>query len=383
MMNSTATHIPFHKPYCAPSAESYLGSALKSGKWAGNGPFAQKCRQGLAQLFHGASVFLTPSCTAALEMAACILGIKPGDEVIVPAFTFVSSASGFALLGAKPVFVDVDPRTLNLDANLLEAAITPRTRAIVPVHYAGVACDMEKIMAISTQHGLEVVEDNAHGLFGTLGGRSLGSFGALSTLSFHETKNVSCGEGGALILNRQDWVEKAEIAQEKGTNRSRFLMGLTDKYTWVAPGSSYLLSDLNAALLWANLEQMEQVQRHRVALWDRYQDGLRSWCQQRDVEQPHLPEGAQHPAHLYYLLLPDLERRQELMMHLRSHNVQAAYHYQPLHLSPMGLSYGGADASCPVSEAAARRLLRLPLYAGLKFDEQERVLDLIRNWSWK
>lgn len=383
MMNPTATHIPFHKPYCAPGAEGYLKSALKSGKWAGNGPFAQKCRQKLTQLFHGASVFLTPSCTAALEMAACILGIKPGDEVIVPAFTFVSSASGFALLGARPVFVDVDARTLNLNADLLEAAITPRTRAIVPVHYAGVACDMEKIMAIAQKHGVEVVEDNAHGLFGTLGGRSLGSFGALSTLSFHETKNVSCGEGGALILNRQEWVEKAETAQEKGTNRSRFLMGLIDKYTWVGPGSSYLLSDLNAALLWANLEQMEHVQRHRIALWDRYQEGLRSWCEQRDVEQPFLPAGTQHPAHLYYLLLPDLEKRQELMMHLRSHNVQAAYHYQPLHLSPMGLSYGGADSSCPVSESVASRLLRLPLYAGLQFEEQERVLDLILGWSWK
>ena len=383
MMQSTATHIPFHKPFCAPGAESYLATALKSGKWAGNGPFGQKCRQRLAELFHGASVFLTPSCTAALEMAGCVLGIQPGDEVIVPAFTFVSSASGFALFGARPVFVDVDPRTLNLDAELLEAAITPRTRAIVPVHYAGVACDMDKIMTIAGRHGLEVIEDNAHGLFGSLGGRSLGTFGSLSTLSFHETKNVSCGEGGALVLNRAEWVEKAEIAQEKGTNRSRFLMGLTDKYTWVAPGSSYLLSDLNAAVLWANLEEMDRVQRHRLEIWDRYQFGLSDWCRQLGVDQPHIPNGARHPAHLYYLLLPDLEKRQQLMLYLRSHNVQAAYHYQPLHVSPMGLHYGGGEAHCPAAIAAANRLIRLPLYADLKFEEQERVLELIRNWTWK
>ncbi|MFN8607764.1 MAG: dTDP-4-amino-4,6-dideoxygalactose transaminase [Vulcanimicrobiota bacterium] len=381
MMQSTATHIPFHKPYCAPDAERQVAAALRSGKWAGNGPYAQKCRQKLAHLFHGASVFLTPSCTGALEMAACVLEIKPGDEVIVPAFTFVSSASAFALFGARPVFVDVDPRTLNLDPDRLEEAITPRTRAIVPVHYAGVACDMDKIMAIASRHSLEVVEDNAHGLFGCLHGQALGTFGCMSTLSFHETKNVSCGEGGALILNRPDWVERAEIAQEKGTNRSRFLMGLIDKYTWVSPGSSYLLSDLNAALLWANLEEADRVQRHRLALWDRYQEGLRDWCRLNSVEQPHLPADSQHPAHLYFLLLPDLESRQRLMLHLRSQNVQAAYHYQPLHLSPMGLAYGGGQADCPVSVASANRLIRLPLYADLTFEEQDRVLDLIRSWQ--
>ncbi|MBS2036696.1 dTDP-4-amino-4,6-dideoxygalactose transaminase [bacterium] len=380
-MASTATHIPFHKPFCASTCQRHLGAALQSGKWAGNGPYAQKCRTRLSELFHGASVFLTPSCTAALEMAACVLEIKPGDEVIVPSFTFVSSASGFALFGARPIFVDVDARSLNLDPERLEAAITPRTRAIVPVHYAGVACDMDSIMEIAARHRLEVVEDNAHGLFGTLRGRSLGSFGSLSTLSFHETKNVSCGEGGALILNRPDLVERAEIAQEKGTNRSRFLMGLIDKYTWVAPGSSYLLSDLNAALLWANLEEMDRVQAHRLALWNRYQEGLADWCRANGVDQPHIPAGAEHPAHLYYLLLPDLESRQQLMLHLRSQNVQAAYHYQPLHLSPMGLAYGGAEADCPVSVQAANRLIRLPLYADLKFEEQDRILDMIQSWS--
>ncbi|MBT9587442.1 dTDP-4-amino-4,6-dideoxygalactose transaminase [bacterium] len=380
-MQPTATHIPFHKPYCAPAAEGYLRTTLQSGRWAGNGPFGQKCRQRLSQLFHGAAVFLTPSCTAALEMAAVILGIGPGDEVIVPAFTFVSSASAFALLGATPIFVDVEPSTLNLNPKLLESAISPRTKAIVPVHYAGVACDMEKIMKIAARHNLEVVEDNAHGLFGSLNGRSLGTFGSLSTLSFHETKNVSCGEGGALVVNRADWIERAEIAQEKGTNRSRFLMGLIDKYTWVSPGSSYLLSDLNSALLWANLEQMEHVQRHRTDLWNRYQTGLADWCSRLGIGQPFVPAGCQHPAHLYYLMLPDLEKRQQLMLYLREYNVQAAYHYQPLHSSPMGLRYGGQQSVCPVAEAAAARMLRLPLYAGLTHEDQARVVEVLLAWS--
>lgn len=379
-MQPTATHIPFHKPYCAPAAEGYLRTTLQSGKWAGNGPFGHKCRQRLSQLFHGAAVFLTPSCTAALEMAAVVLDIQPGDEVIVPAFTFVSTASGFALLGAKPVFVDVDPQTLNLNPELVEAALTPRTKAIVPVHYAGVPCDMDKIMQLAGQHEIEVVEDNAHGLFGVYQGRSLGTFGSLATLSFHETKNVSCGEGGALVLNRPDWIERAEIAQEKGTNRSRFLMGLIDKYTWVSHGSSYLLSDLNSALLWANLEQMEHVQRHRLQLWGRYQSELREWCRRNEIQQPYLPLDSQHPAHLYYLLLPDLEQRQSLMHYLRERKVQAAYHYQPLHTSPMGLHYGGAEAHCPVAERAAACLIRLPLYAGLTFEDQDRILQIISEW---
>jgi dTDP-4-amino-4,6-dideoxygalactose transaminase len=313
-------------------------------------------------------------------MAGLILDIGPGDEVIVPAFTFVSSASAFALLGARPVFVDVQPTTLNLNADLVEAAITPRTKAIIPVHYAGVSCDMEKLLQLAAAHQLEIIEDNAHGLFGSLRGRALGSFGALATLSFHETKNVSCGEGGALIVNRQEFIERAEIAQEKGTNRSRFLMGLIDKYTWVAPGSSYLLSDLNSALLWANLEQMDSVQRQRGELWNRYQSELASWCAARGIQQPHVPPGCEHPAHLYYLLLPDIHQRQSLMLYLRERNIQAAYHYQPLHTSPMGLRYGGQEAVCPVAEAAAAHMIRLPLYAGLTLQEQERILQTLMDW---
>jgi len=358
-----------------------MRTTLQSGRWAGNGPFGQKCRQRLSQLFQGGTVFLTPSCTAALEMAGLVMGIKPGDEVIVPAFTFVSTASAFALLGARPVFVDVDPKTLNLDPGKVEAALTPHTRAMVPVHYAGVACELDSLMQIAAAHQMEVIEDNAHGLFGGYKGKALGSFGSLATLSFHETKNVSCGEGGALVVNRTDWVEKAEIAQEKGTNRSRFLMGLIDKYTWVAPGSSYLLSDLNSALLWANLEQMEHVQRHRGLLWNRYQEELADWCRRWGVQQPYIPQGCQHPAHLYYLLLPSLEERQSLMMYLRERNIQAAYHYQPLHTSPMGLHYGGQAGTCPVAESAAERLIRLPLYAGLTLEDQDRVLQIVSEWK--
>ncbi len=379
-MSKLVTQIPFHKPFCSSLASAYMQTALESGKWAGNGPFGQRCRQILSQLHNSASIFLTPSCTSALEMAAVILQIQPGDEVIVPAYTFVSSASAFALFGARPVFVDVDPRTLNLDSQKLEAAITPKTRAIVPVHYAGVACDMKTIMEIAQSHKIEVVEDAAHALFASSEGRPLGTFGSMATLSFHETKNVSCGEGGALIINRPDWVERAEIAQEKGTDRSRFLMGLVDKYTWVAPGSSYLLSEINAALLCANLEQAEQIQRQRLALWDRYHQELRAWCQRHGIQQPHLPEHSQQPAHLYFLLLPDVQQRQSLTQHLRRNEILAAHHYQALNTSPMAQRYGATE-KCPVAESVAHRILRLPLYANLSFEEQDRILEVLNSWS--
>ena len=376
-MNAATAMIPFHLPFRATTAELSLQECLSTRHWSGNGPFGRRCRDSLKEICGSAGVFLTPSCTSALEMAACLLDLQPGDEVIIPSFTFVSSASAFALLGARPVFVDVDPRTLNLDPVQVARAITPRTRALVAVHYAGVACDLEAL----AQWGLPIIEDNAHGLFGSYRGRPLGSFGALGTLSFHETKNISCGEGGALLVNRPDWLERAEIAQEKGTNRARFLMGLSDKYTWVAPGSSYLLSELCAALLWANLSERETVQKSRLALWNRYQTSLRPWCEKHGVEQPHIPSGCQHPAHLYYLLMPNLELRQSLMNHLRENGVQAAYHYQALHLSPMGQKYGADPASCPISEAAAARLIRLPLYTDLSRKDQDRILELMINWK--
>ena len=366
--------------WLAPSASEYVQESLHSRRWAGNGPFGKRARQWLSDEFGGAAVFLTPSCTAALEMSALLLGLSPGDEVVVPAFTFVSTASAFALVGAKPVFVDVDPLTLNLDPLKLEAALTPKTRAIVPVHYAGVACAMDRIMELAQAHQLEVVEDAAHALFARSGAQRLGTFGSMATLSFHETKNISCGEGGALVVNRPDWVERAEIAQEKGTDRSKFLMGLIDKYTWVAPGSSYLLSDLNAALLLASLEQASVIQQQRMHIWNRYHRELRDWARRQDIQLPHTPATTEHPAHLYYLLLPEAELRASLVSHLKSRNVQSAYHYLPLHLSPMGLSFGGRPGQCPVTESVAYRMLRLPLYAGLQDDEQQRVIEALLDW---
>jgi dTDP-4-amino-4,6-dideoxygalactose transaminase len=378
-MSSVATAIPFHRAFCAPEAEAYVAEAVRSGAWAGNGQWGRRCREALQGLL-GSEVFLTPSCTSALEMAAVLLDIQPGDEVIVPAYTFVSTASAFALRGARIVFADVEPSTINLDPAAVAARLAPRTRAVVPVHYAGIACDMDALLSLCEARGIAVVEDNAHGLFGTHMGRPLGTLGALGTLSFHETKNLSCGEGGALVLNRPEWRERAEIAQEKGTDRSRFLLGLTDKYTWVAPGSSYLLGELPAALLYANLQASEPVQRHRVALWNRYQSELRAWCEANDVQQPYVPAYSEHPAHLYHLLLPDLKRRQSLMFHLRDRGVQAAYHYQALHLSPMAVKHGAAPGDCPVAERVAQQILRLPLHAGMTYEQQDRVLETLFQW---
>jgi dTDP-4-amino-4,6-dideoxygalactose transaminase len=375
-MSAATAVIPFHRPYRSQRAQVHLNECLSSGQWSGNGPFGRRCRDYLAKLCASAGVFLTPSCTSALEMAACLLDLQAGDEVIVPSFTFVSSASSFALLGARPVFVDVDPKTLNLDPQRVAEAITPRTRALVAVHYAGIACDLQEL----NQFGLPIIEDNAHGLFGSYQDRPLGGQGLMGTLSFHETKNVSCGEGGALLINHPEWLQRAEVAQEKGTNRASFLLGLRDKYTWVAPGSSYLLSDVCAALLWANLQDWESVQRSRLKLWTRYQEELSAWAEARNVRQPHVPQACQHPAHLYYLLMPDLEQRQSLMNHLRAHGVQAAYHYQALHLSPMGQRYAAQPSSCPVSENAANCLIRLPLYADLSLAEQTRILELVTTW---
>jgi dTDP-4-amino-4,6-dideoxygalactose transaminase len=380
-MHPTLTEIPFHRPWIAPRAEEYLQQSLASRRWAGNGPFGKRVRRHLSQAFGGAGIFLTPSCTAALEMSALLLGLQPGDEVIVPAFTFVSTASAYALVGARPVFVDVDPKTLNMDPAGLEAALSPRTRALVPVHYAGIPCDMKALLDFADQHRLEVVEDAAHALYGRHQGRPLGSFGSLATLSFHETKNVSCGEGGALVVNRPDWIERAEIAQEKGTDRSKFLMGLIDKYTWVAPGSSYLLSDLNAAVLLASLEHAAEVQRQRLHLWNFYQSELAAWAARWGVQQPHLPLASEHPAHLYFLVMERPEHREQLVVYLRELQIHTAYHYLPLHLSPMGLHYGGRPGQCPVTESVAYRLVRLPLYAGLGEDEQQRIVEALLAWS--
>ena len=372
--------VPFNLPYSSPLALAEIERTLATARLSGNGANTRACQEILREITGSHRVFLTPSCTAALEMSAVLLDLKPGDEVIVPSFTFVSTACAYALVGARPVFADVSPTTLNVDVASVEAAITPRTRAVVVVHYAGVACPLDELVELCARRGLHLVEDNAHGLFGRYRERSLGTFGSLATLSFHETKNVSCGEGGALLVNDPALVERAEIAQEKGTDRSRFLMGMLDKYTWVSRGSSYLLGEVPAGLLLANLRDREVSQRRRLEIWWRYHRELESWARQRDYQQPIIPDGCVQPAHLYYLLLPDLAERQAFIDHLKKASVQAVFHYQPLHLSPMGKSLGAQPGQCPVAERVANQLVRLPLFADLTDIEQDRVIAAILSW---
>ncbi len=369
--------IPFNRAAVTGREAEYVGRAIAEGPIHGDGPFTQACHAQLAAMTGAPKVLLTTSCTHALEMSALLLGIGPGDEVIMPSFTFVSTVNAFVLRGARPVFVDIRPDTLNLDETRLEAAITPRTRAIVVVHYAGVACEMAAIMAVAEAHGLPVVEDNAHGLFGTYRGRRLGSFGVLSTLSFHDTKNLSCGEGGALVINDASYADRAEIIREKGTNRTRFYRGQVDKYTWCDIGSSYLPSDILAAYLLAQLEARDEIQFRRQALWARYQSGLSEWASHHGIGLPTVPADCAHPAHLFYLVMPSLEARTRLLAFLRERQVLAVFHYLPLHLSDMGRRFGGHEGQCPVTESIADRLVRLPLFYQLSDADQQRVIDAV------
>ena len=310
-------------------------------------------------------------------MSAILLGIQPGDEVLIPDFTFVSTVNAFVLRGARPVFLDIRPDTLNLDECRLEAAITPRTKAIAPVHYAGVGCEMDAIMEIANRRKIAVVEDNAHGLFGKYKGQYLGTFGVLAAQSFHETKNFSSGEGGALLINEPELVDRAEIVREKGTNRSRFFRGQVDKYTWVDIGSSYLPSDILAAYLYAQLEQREQIQRHRENLWKTYEVGLKSWAAEKGVQLPVVPEHCDQSYHMFYLLMPNLDLRQALIAHLRESDIHSVFHYLPLHLSDMGRSFGGQVGDFPVTERVSDQLLRLPFHNMLTGAEQEQVIETI------
>jgi len=315
-------------------------------------------------------------------MAAMLL-VAPGDEVIMPSYTFVSTANAFVLRGAKPVFVDIREDTLNIDERNIEAAITSRTRAIVPVHYAGVGCEMDAILDIAARHGLAVVEDNAHGLFGKYKGRYLGTFGCMATQSFHETKNFSCGEGGALLINDPQYIERAEIIREKGTNRSRFFRGQVDKYTWVALGSSYLPSDILAAFLYAQLEAQEQIQMRRQRIWQYYYEHLQDWINVRDIRMPSIPVHCQQPYHMFYLILPSLELRQALIAHLKARGILSVFHYLPLHLSYMGRQFGGKPGDCPVTEVVSDGLLRLPFYNDLTEDDQAHVVSAIHDFDIK
>jgi dTDP-4-amino-4,6-dideoxygalactose transaminase len=370
-----STPIWFNRPAIVGRELDYMGQAMKQGVISGDGPFTKRCHALLEQITGARKALLTTSCTHALEMAALLLNIQRGDEVICPAFTFVSTVNAFVLRGARPVFVDIRADTLNLDERALEAAITPRTKAILVVHYAGIACEMDTVMEIAKRHGIAVVEDNAHGLFGRYKGRPLGSFGALSTLSFHETKNVTCGEGGALLINDDRYIERAEIIREKGTNRSRFFRGEVDRYTWVDLGSSYLPSELLAAYLFAQLEASDEIQRRRHAIWSGYAANLATGASARELRLPIVPDGCEHPAHLFYLLAPSLEARTALIDAMKARQILLVFHYQPLHLSAMGLSFGGDVGQCPVTEDVADRLVRLPLYFQLADEEQARVVN--------
>jgi dTDP-4-amino-4,6-dideoxygalactose transaminase len=373
--------IPFNRPCLTGNEQAYMMEAVRAGHVSGNGPFTRRCQELLRKALGAASVLLTTSCTHALELAALLLDLHEGDEVIVPSFTFVSTANAFVLRGARPVFADVRPDTLNLDDEQVEALIGPRTRAVVPVHYAGVGCAMDRLVEIASRRGVAIVEDNAHGLFAAYRGRPLGSFGALATLSFHETKNFSCGEGGALILNDPALVERAEILREKGTDRSRFDRGQVDKYTWVDLGSSYVISDLLAAYLLAQLESRERVLASRRRVFETYGAQLNGWADEHGVRLPIVPPECAPSYHMFFMLMPTSAARDAMISHLRSLGIHSVFHYVPLHLSPMGRRFG--RQSCPVTEDLSGRLLRLPFFNDLGAADQQRVIDGVRSFSWQ
>jgi len=373
--------IPFNKPGLTGNEFRYISEALAGGHISGGGPFAERCQALLERQLGAPKVLLTTSCTHALEMAALLLDIRDGDEVIVPSFTFSSTVNAFLLRGARPRFVDVRADTLNLDEARLEPLMTSRTRAIVPVHYAGVGCEMDAILETARRHDVAVVEDNAHGLYGAYKGRPLGTFGALAAQSFHETKNINCGEGGALVINDARHAERAEILREKGTDRSRFFRGQVDKYTWVDTGSSYVPSDILAAYLFAQLEAAEQVQARRRRVWDLYATTLRAWAAERGIGLPFVPPHCAQPYHMFYVLLPSLDERQALIAHLKAQGILSVFHYLPLHLSEMGRRFGGKPGDCPVTEDISDRLLRLPFYNDLSESDQARVVEAVTKFG--
>jgi dTDP-4-amino-4,6-dideoxygalactose transaminase len=372
--------VDFNRPIIVGKELEYIQQAIDNGHISGDGPFTKQCHAFLEKELGVPKALLTTSCTHALEMSAILLEIQPGDEVIIPDFTFVSTVNAFVLRGARPVFLDVRPDTLNLDESKLEAALTPRTKAVVPVHYAGVGCEMDSIRQIAAHHNLSVVEDNAHGLFAKYKGKYLGTFGSMASQSFHETKNFTSGEGGALLINDPILVERAEIIREKGTDRSRFFRGQVDKYTWVDIGSSYLPSDILAAFLFAQFEQREKIQLHRKRVWDMYYAGLKAWADAHDVQLPYVPEHCEQSYHMFYMLLPNLELRQRLIKYLRECGVYSVFHYLPLHLSDMGQSFGGKAGDCPVTERVSDQLVRLPFYNSLTGAEQEQVIDVLQQF---
>lgn len=373
--------IPFNRADIGSRDLALLSKSISDGHISGNGPFTKQAEAEISRVFGSHKTLLTTSCTHALEMSALLLNLKAGDEVIVPAFTFVSTASAFMLCGAKPVFVDVRHDTLNINPESVEAAITERTRAICVVHYGGVACEMEKLTKIAKQYDLILIEDNAHGLFAKYKGQYLGTFGSLATQSFHETKNITCGEGGALIVNDHKLAERAEILREKGTDRTKFLRGQVDKYTWVDVGSSWVISDLLAAILCGQLERADEIYVKRMRIWNRYNIELANWAKDNNVMMPFVPEGCEHTGHVFFLRLPNGDSRDRFIGHLRDHGILAVFHYQPLHLSAVGRSLGGREGQFPVTEQAGDCLVRLPLFNSLTDTEQSFIIQTVTAFN--
>jgi len=372
--------VDFNHPVPVGNELEYIRQAIESAHISGDGTFTKKCHALLENQLGVSKALLTTSCTHALEMSAILLNIQPGDEVIFPDFTFVSTVNAFVLRGARPVFLDIRLDTLNLDESRLEAALTPRTKAIVVVHYAGVGCEMDTIMEIAGNRKIPVVEDNAHGLFGRFRQKYLGTFGCMATQSFHETKNFTSGEGGALLINDPAFVERAEIIREKGTNRSRFFRGQVDKYTWMDIGSSYLPSEILAAFLFAQLEQREKIQSHRKQVWEIYYAGLKDWASAHGVQLPYIPEHCEQPYHMFYMLMSDLDLRQKMIAFLHERGIISVFHYLPLHLSEMGGKFGGRQGDCPVTEQVSDQLIRLPFHNSLTSSDVELVIENIREF---
>jgi dTDP-4-amino-4,6-dideoxygalactose transaminase len=371
--------IPFNKPHLTGKELHYISEAHASLHLSGDGQFTKKCQAWLEERIGCKKALLTYSCTAALEMAAILAGIEAGDEVIMPSYTFVSTANAFVLRGGIPVFVDIRPDTLNIDETKIEAAITDKTKAIVPVHYASVACDLDSVMDIAKQYNLLVIEDAAQAILSRFRGHTLGRIGHLACLSFHETKNLISGEGGALLINEPRFIEHAEIVWEKGTNRKKFFRGEVDKYTWVEIGSSYLPSDINAAFLWAQMENAESINRQRLRIWDWYHNAFAELENQGKVRRPVIPSDCMHNAHMYYLLLPNLGIRNILIEKLKSSSIQAVFHYVPLHSSPAGRKYGRAHGSLSQTEEISERLVRLPLWIGMTEDDLQQVARAVHE----
>ena len=373
--------IPFNRADISKHDIELLSESISSGHISGNGPFTKRAEEQITKTLGNDRTLLTTSCTHALEMSALLLRLKPGDEVIVPSYTFVSTASAFMLYGAKPVFVDVRQDTLNIDLDQAEAAITPRTRAICVVHYGGVACEIDRLTKLAKDHNLILIEDNAHGLFAKYRGKYLGTFGALATQSFHETKNITCGEGGALVINDASLAERAEILREKGTDRTKFLRGQVDKYTWIDVGSSWVISDLLAAILFGQLCRADEIYKQRMNIWNRYHNELQSWAAKHDVMLPTVPEGCEHTGHVYHLRFQHGVQRDKFIENLKQLGIYAVFHYQPLHLSTVGRTLGGRDGQFPVTESAGDCLVRLPLFNSLTSDEQTYIIDSVKVFN--